>query len=178
VDPSVVPVGLDAGAVTASAKQMVSLVYGGDGTYAPAASSYLAYPLFDPGQTIAVDGAGKQGDPPAFHLAFSAPGRISLSSPTGSPIVLDRTQDSTFAWTATFGDVVVVNLGSGSAAQVQCEWPMAEGQGVVPSSILSGLPAGTVSGNFWSWSSAVQDRTRWQIVAGAGVLGLLTATLQ
>jgi hypothetical protein len=153
--------------VTVHAKQTVSLILGSSGAYD--SSTPTPNQLFDPGQTITIDVAGHYGDPPAFHLALSAPGGTTLTSPSGRAIVVDRTLGITFTWSPTYGDLVMLTIGGAGEEDLQCEWPMTDGQGLVPASLLSGLTQGVVPVQLLSGSRISQEQGRWQVVATATV---------
>jgi hypothetical protein len=155
---------LDAGRVTITANQTITLARGSDGTYG--GSTPTSSPMFLAGQTVTVEISGNDGDPPGVSLTYSAPGQLQVTSPTGSAFTLDRTQNATFTWTPTYGDSADLCMSSDSG-QISCEWPMADGQAVVPSSLLSGLSPGTASASLYAEARQVLDRGRWRITAGA-----------
>jgi hypothetical protein len=78
----------------------------------------------------------------------------------------DRTQNATFTWTATYGDSVYLYM-SADSGQIFCEWPMADGQAAISSSLLSKLPAGTASATLQAEAKQTLDRGRWRITASA-----------
>jgi hypothetical protein len=156
---------LEAGTVTVVAEQTVSLVRQSGGAYPLVWSPGT---LFSPGQAITVDIPGNQGDPPPFAATLAGPGPVTLTSPTGSGILVDRAQGITFNWTAASGQYVVVAVGSSpNAGNVSCQWPMADGQGLLPASLLQALPPGITSVDVQTTSFVDRDIGKWRLFVSA-----------
>jgi hypothetical protein len=162
---------LDAGQVTITANQTITLTRGSDGVYTgdPTTNS----PMFHGGQTVTVEIAGNDDDPPGVSLTYAAPGQLDVTSPTGSAFTFDRTQNATFTWTPTYGDSVYLYMYTSSyTGEISCEWPMADGQAVIASSLLSGLSPGTAFASLHAQAMRTLDRGRWRITAGAYSYGI------
>jgi hypothetical protein len=63
----------------------------------------------------------------------------------------------------------MLTIGGAGEEDLQCEWPMTDGQGLVPASLLSGLTQGVVPVQLLSGSRISQEQGRWQVVATATV---------
>ena len=129
---------LDAGEVTVEAKQQIKAKRGVDGTYR---FPTIQGALWSPGGTITVRVDGNNDDPPAFTTALTAPDSVSVTQPLDSAVV-DRAQDLEFAWTGAADGYFFVNTSRNP--RISCRWVAADTSRVVPSSLLSRLPAGTI----------------------------------
>ena len=160
--PTETPTYLDAGPVSVTGKERVSLVRSLDGSYKSSSSSQIP---FAPGDPISFKVGGHAGDPPAFDLAVCAPGDAAVILGDASTH-LDHTQAAHFQWTPTFGDLVNVSL-SFPEMVVLCSWPMADGEGFVPPSMLSeGIATIEVDVS----STSQKETGRWRMSASALVV--------
>ncbi len=103
-------------------------------------------------------------DPPPFATTLNGPGAVTLSASSGTPIVVDRAQGITFSWTPTAGDYVRASIGTMWDPAVLCSWPMTNGQGTFPASLLEGLAPGTTLLSVESGSQVEQTRAKWSFV--------------
>jgi hypothetical protein len=121
--------------------------------YSPAAGTTRA---FNGGDMFTFQGSGDPAGVPAFNGMVTAPSDISLSAPVfGQPLAINRAIDLPIHWTTAAGmptGNVSVLLGSNAIARapmgkvtVTCTFPInsAGGMAVVPTGILSMIPAGS-----------------------------------
>jgi hypothetical protein len=97
----------DAGAVTVTANEELTVERGDNGQYSawiPRAT------LWSPGQPITVKVAGAHDNPPAFVTRLSGPGPITVLQPSGNDIVVERNRGLVVTWTKGVGQEVGLML--------------------------------------------------------------------
>jgi hypothetical protein len=165
--------------VSVAAEQQVNLQRGADGTYP---SKTFAGPFWTPGGAITIHVQGLNGDPPPFSATLTGPEAVTVTQPTDSAIVVDRTQDLAFAWTGETRDYLMVTThrSTGQTRYISCRWAAPDGTRNVPSSILAGLPAGATSFEVSVVATAATSIIgAWTMSASATVgVSTISATLQ
>jgi hypothetical protein len=152
-------------------------------SYLPASTSGV---FWNPGQQIAIDVPGSNGDPPPFSATLSGPGRITLTQPSGTTWLLDHTVDTTLTWTGDdTGEVHVENyfdisqISAGPTRYLSCHWPITAGQGSISSSVLSALPKGAANLSVEVRSTTRQTSGVWELnVMATQAIADIAATVQ
>jgi hypothetical protein len=158
---------LDAGTVRVIAEQTIELARGTDGTYSPPA---VVGDVWVPGQTITVDWDGMNEDPPALSTSLEGPGPVRLVSPVaGSTITVDPNQGIPVTWQGGTVGYVDVNVPAetGQSRSFSCRWPVSDGQGTVPASVLSGLSPGNYQLAFAASASIWRSVGAWGFTVAA-----------
>jgi hypothetical protein len=104
---------------------------------------FLRQPAWSPGETVVFEAAG--GPVPAFSTTIVGPDNVVGPA---VPPELGRDADLVLAWTGGDVGAFVYQMNFGSSARtgaLACSFPVAQGRGVVPASLLAQVTPGPVT---------------------------------
>ncbi|MGH7282068.1 MAG: hypothetical protein ACRELY_11130 [Polyangiaceae bacterium] len=135
--------------------------------------------VFETGTPVTFMGTGAAV--PAFSQTLTLPSLPTLTSPTISSgtLTIDRTTDFAMTWSGGNADVVAVSILS-SNKQIACEFPATASSGVIPSTLLTHLSAGSAQMSFLAYAKVIANEGAYVVRFQAGLLldsGAVVATL-
>jgi len=135
--------------------------------------------LYAGGETITISAPG--ADAPAFSLSYTAPSRMSITSPakpaSGAKLTVNRSQGFTASWTGGGAGEVFLYISGPSASNttISCGFPASSGTGTIPAAALAMVSAGTGSFSVSSLSRKSIDIGDWRIYGQGFFTGVWAA---